>query len=256
MTTFLKWMRIAAAAAVVVAVALLAWQCIDIYLDGNAPDNLDANGVHLQSVYSREIVGGRLRMLGLPLILCLAVLAASGVLHLIFARDKAPRAGLTPENRLRLMMARLETMPLAAVAEEKRRCCLKCIAGAAIVLCMAGALTYLLDGTHFTDWELEGVMGQMLLHVGPWVIVGFAAAAACSVLCGRSVERELTLLKGAPMTQPAQTPPAPGRNAVPFLRAALYVLAIVFIVLGVMNGGLYDVLVKAINICTECIGLG
>ena len=31
---------------------------------------------------------------------------------------------------------------------------------------------------------------------------------------------------------------------------------IVFIVLGVMNGGLRDVLVKAVNICTECIGLG
>ena len=33
-------------------------------------------------------------------------------------------------------------------------------------------------------------------------------------------------------------------------------VAILFIVLGVMNGGLRDVLVKAINICTECIGLG
>ena len=25
---------------------------------------------------------------------------------------------------------------------------------------------------------------------------------------------------------------------------------------GVRNGGMFDVLVKAINICTECIGLG
>lgn len=40
------------------------------------------------------------------------------------------------------------------------------------------------------------------------------------------------------------------------LRAGLYAVAIVFIVLGVMNGGLQDVLVKAVNICTECIGLG
>ena len=40
------------------------------------------------------------------------------------------------------------------------------------------------------------------------------------------------------------------------LRIGLYLLAAMLIVLGVMNGGLYDVLVKAINICTECIGLG
>jgi len=32
--------------------------------------------------------------------------------------------------------------------------------------------------------------------------------------------------------------------------------AIVFILLGVMNGGAKDVLIKAVNICTECIGLG
>ncbi|MCI8343608.1 MAG: thioredoxin [Clostridia bacterium] len=38
----------------------------------------------------------------------------------------------------------------------------------------------------------------------------------------------------------------------------LWVLAVgvTFIVLGVLNDGMHDVLIKAINICTECIGLG
>lgn len=40
------------------------------------------------------------------------------------------------------------------------------------------------------------------------------------------------------------------------IRIVLFGVAVLFIVLGVMNGGWYDVLVKAINICTECIGLG
>ncbi|MBR3503278.1 MAG: hypothetical protein IKO07_03420 [Clostridia bacterium] len=40
------------------------------------------------------------------------------------------------------------------------------------------------------------------------------------------------------------------------LRAGLYGLAALLVALGVLNGGLNDVLVKAINICTECIGLG
>ena len=47
-----------------------------------------------------------------------------------------------------------------------------------------------------------------------------------------------------------------GGNAVSLIRAVLLAAALLFILLGVMNGGLYDVLVKAINICTECIGLG
>ena len=40
------------------------------------------------------------------------------------------------------------------------------------------------------------------------------------------------------------------------LRRILMAAAVVFIILGVMNGGMKDVLVKAIKICTECVGLG
>lgn len=46
------------------------------------------------------------------------------------------------------------------------------------------------------------------------------------------------------------------RRSMRFVRVLLYTIAAAFIVLGVMNGGLHDVLVKATNICTECIGLG
>lgn len=40
------------------------------------------------------------------------------------------------------------------------------------------------------------------------------------------------------------------------IRMALIAAAILFILLGAMNGGAGDVLIKAKNICTECIGLG
>lgn len=40
------------------------------------------------------------------------------------------------------------------------------------------------------------------------------------------------------------------------LRAALWIVALALIVAGIANGGLRDVLYKAKNICTECIGLG
>ena len=42
------------------------------------------------------------------------------------------------------------------------------------------------------------------------------------------------------------------------IEAALSVLgfALVLIILGIFNGGMQDVVEKAIKICTECIGLG
>ncbi len=40
------------------------------------------------------------------------------------------------------------------------------------------------------------------------------------------------------------------------VRIALFGCAVLFIVIGIFNGGMKDVLIKAINICAECIGLG
>ena len=36
----------------------------------------------------------------------------------------------------------------------------------------------------------------------------------------------------------------------------LFSFALLFNLIGIINGGMKDVLIKAINICTECIGLG
>lgn len=40
------------------------------------------------------------------------------------------------------------------------------------------------------------------------------------------------------------------------MRKLLIIIALILIAAGVANGGARDVLVKAVNICTECIGLG
>ena len=39
-------------------------------------------------------------------------------------------------------------------------------------------------------------------------------------------------------------------------RIALGVIGVVFVVFGIFNGGMADVLEKAVKICTQCIGLG
>ena len=49
---------------------------------------------------------------------------------------------------------------------------------------------------------------------------------------------------------------AHGGKQVMILRIVLIAAAIALIILGICNGSANDVFVKAINICTECIGLG
>lgn len=40
------------------------------------------------------------------------------------------------------------------------------------------------------------------------------------------------------------------------VRAVLLFVALLMIAFGIANGGMKDVFLKAVNVCTECIGLG
>ena len=50
--------------------------------------------------------------------------------------------------------------------------------------------------------------------------------------------------------------PEPGQKHRRIVQAAIVVTAVLLITAGILNGSAGDVLVKAIHICTECIGLG
>lgn len=55
---------------------------------------------------------------------------------------------------------------------------------------------------------------------------------------------------------PLKAVPQDGTLVSSVTRAAVLALAVAFIVLGVLNGGLEDVLTKANAVCMECVGLG
>ena len=248
-----KLLRIILTAATVLLLALLAWQCLDIYLVGNSAANLDANGLHIQSVYRAEDVIARLGGLRIWVIGYLALLIAVCVL-VPGGAGKKSTAAMEPDNRLRLMKKKITELPEEARAEENLRKKIGYGTAAVIAACTVLSLVYLLNRDHFTSWDLEMVMGQMLVHILPWVILSFAAVIAASAFCRRSMEREIVLLKGASGGKAQEAAAKP--SCVNYVRIALYAAALVLVVLGINNGGMRDVLIKAINICTECIGLG
>jgi len=49
--------------------------------------------------------------------------------------------------------------------------------------------------------------------------------------------------------------PEPSKNS-RLIRTIILIAALCMILAGVMNGGARDVLIKAVNLCTECVGLG
>ena len=113
-------------------------------------------------------------------------------------------------------------------------------------------------------YQMDDIIGRLkmlaiplILCISLIIILSFLHTLLSPIKSNRippnsRMTHQLSQEDGADCSPPAQSAiSAAGR-----IRICLYVAAVLLIVLGVLNGGLHDVLVKAINICTECIGLG
>lgn len=250
--------------------------------------------IHEAGAFSREIVRARLEGLAWAGALWLALLAATLLLKHINRKENPLRtsaetrlsadenrswalvgkhgqqmavrfsAEAVPEEvRLRLLLMRAEKTDAMRGEERGRRIARGACAGICAG-CAAMVARYLVNPANFTSRELELVIGRMLWHIVPWTLVGFACAILCECFRGRSLRREIDLAARSPERasfKNAQTDSGASREkrarlAKTAARAAMFALAVALLALGAANGGMRDVLVKAINICTECIGLG
>ena len=87
------------------------------------------------------------------------------------------------------------------------------------------------------------------------VVPVFAAAvvmAAAGIILGIHGEAGTGTKPALQMTE--KKPPKAG--ALRAVRLAVLILAAILLAAGIQNGSMQDVLIKAINLCTECIGLG
>ena len=234
---------------------LPAWQCVQIYWAGS-----DAGSTPLTDIFTRDAVFQKLESLA-PLFYGYVLLVIIAFAVQALSPDHPRPVPLTAENRLRLVKAQRQDLPQEALKEEKHRRVICAAAGAAIFACSIPACTYLLNRSSFASPDLEQVMGQMVLHLMPPVVCAFAAAFLASLLRKRSMERECAILRDLPAGTAVPVLPEKAGQAghsplLSIFHITLLLLGVLFIVLGVMNGGMRDVLVKAIQICTECIGLG
>lgn len=136
-------------------------------------------------------------------------------------------------------------------------------------MCLAAAIAcavYVFDKTNFSSTDYNSHILAMAKFALPFVIVSFACCIGTAVYEGVSAKYELPLVKKlvAVGGTPAEKRECAVLTAVEKrekwivlgARIAVLVLAVVFIILGSLNGGVGDVFRKAIKICTECIGLG
>lgn len=249
-------LRYISAAATVLLLAALGLSCLDIYIKGNLPANLSESGVHLSPVYSREIVSSYLSALA-PLFFCYVLILLAALFFQAIAPVKVSPLPITEDYRLLLSEKRLGELPEGALAQRRLRRRVKLAATLALFVCALPPLAYLLNGDNFTSWELDRVIGAMLTRLIPWLILAFAVALAAAFALKKSVLAELEILRACPSGKAANEDTREKNDkGLLLVRVLVFAVAALFILLGVMNGGARDVLIKAINICTECVGLG
>lgn len=109
----------------------------------------------------------------------------------------------------------------------------------------------IVDGVYLTQVYSVQIVSERLLNLTS-LFVFYAILAVMTILT--------EIFFGVPQRAYGKIHPCPPRTCsakkVLIFRLLLLCLGVLFIIAGVANGGSRDVLVKAINICTECIGLG
>lgn len=210
--------------------------------------------------FSRQAVAEAFAPIAPIVWLCLGLTVLNCLYHITVPAEKDRTA---PQKRARVTLARLrrsvsvencDPATQARLAQLTRReRLLRLIRG---TVCTAAGIIfglYALDSRHFSG-DINGSMIRAMIRL----LLCLAAALGIGLGTGLALERcareQLALLRGLPRASSEENHPSATAPAV--LRLVLLALGAGLVIFGAATGGIADVLAKAINICTECIGLG
>ncbi len=231
-----------------------------------------------EKAFSRASVATHFAPIAPFFFLWLAGILGGAVLWQIFpAQKSAVLPVIEPSVTLKKLSARLGE---DYQSKHGKKRLIVAVACAIVAVACAVVATLYLTGNYEakaqTGFFASHNEAERLLRATPWIIGLLCALAFASYYQSFSAQKEIALVKaeivenakkGVKMAKTQQKPTLWDKICakMPFLqskwfmfgvRAGLGVLAIVLIVIGITNGGMADVLEKAINICTQCIGLG
>ena len=216
--------------------------------------------------FSREAVAAAFSPIALPVYLCLVLVLLGFPLNWFLPRETGKlKAGKNLSIPLQRLHAKtdLTACPAAlqqAVAhQQKSRRFHRTIALALLALTGIVFMAYVLTGDRFLLPDITTSMKQAMLVLIPCLAATFAYSIFAHYHGEKSMAKEIELLKQAAKVASAQAEPkavVETKMNMDTLRAAIVLVAVAVLLFGYFTGGTADVLTKAINICTECVGLG
>lgn len=244
---------IAAVLIIALGIALIL-SCLDIYNSGPRP-------------YTPESIALHFHRIAILAYCCIAIVAGGIILGLALPTDeKKPKAVKDELALMEKLKAKAGTLSDDFAAEvlkqRKKRLWLRIGTTVVFAALMIYPAIYFMDGSHFSIEALNADIRKAVCIALIPAFVGLMLCLICSLLENKSISQEIEIYKKAIAASEGGTAPsAPAvcrKKGIPLTvtRCVLFALAVCFIVLGIFNGGMKDVLDKAVAICTECIGLG
>lgn len=237
--------------AVFVLGACLIAGALNIYYTGDSRDQ----------IYTRDVVEERLAHYALPITLCSVIIIGSFIID-FFDPMPEPLSSATDYSFVKKALLRRRD-PSCAEAEvcnmlKKEKNKRLILTAATVGLTLIGSvvfLIYALDPDSYHTSEINSSMIAAMKWLVPCYALPFIFGIAAAFLKDKSLKQEVEIIKKLPTAQGTKTEKKPGTLLL-VIRIAIVAVAISVTLYGYFSGGTADVLTKAVNICTECIGLG
>lgn len=222
------------------------------------------SGGEREQIYTLDIISQAFDTIAIPVYLCLTMVILSFVLEILSPLQF--KKGM-PGKPYAWILKRLQIVKDFSALEPELQSSILTLRGTRkrfitirSILLTVGSLAFLfyaLNGAHFDSTDINGSMIKAMVILCACLLIPFAFSIATSYHCRKSMQQEIELLKKAPSSgNELDTSNSVIDSKMHVIQTVLLIVALGFLFSGLLTGGTADVLTKAINICTECIGLG
>ncbi len=238
---------------IVIAGICLMAGCLVIYFTG-------------ERTYSREIVAEVFSKIAIPVYICLVLTVVDIITALFIKNDSKTQIKAVGSDHILKMLYGKKNINACDgsiannIAKERRSRNIHAIIRLAVIaVCSIVFLAYALNSDNFHQSEINNSMIRAMWLLIPCLAVSFGYSVFTVYRNEKSIKREIELLKLLPNIENGEGESVCSHrtfNFVTAVRVVILVAGIAVLIYGFVSGGTADVLTKAINICTECIGLG
>ena len=231
--------------AIVIAGISLIAGCLSIYYSGNG--------------YSRELVAQTFSKICVPVYICLGLVVGSFIINAIIPSSNKEKPA-KHYNQMLLNLKKTHNVDLNSeyTKIEKKKRFIVYIHLAIIFACGILFLIYALDSNHFHQSDINSSMINAMWRLIPCLVIPFAFAVFKYYYNLFLTKKQIEILKALPKNETATETTKNKSNDKKILitKIVIATVAVGVLIFGAVTGGFSDVLTKAVNICTECIGLG